>query len=235
VSPFCALGLVPQSPSNFWMADRTHHSHNLFFNFPHGGCTNGHQLLLFIDLQSIATCPNEMYLLFRQGILPLVQSIMHSGRFTSHCLFARGTQLECSMGLLYQLIGVHRGGGFQSPSCALFSFPPKFGLIFTSCQLLHLLTALSPTTQLLTAHTVSTLVLLLYLYFFYLDFAGHSRLDSLSPNPDGYKKCIAVQLRVIYDSQMTNRKKLKNIFTSGRFESYLFKVLEVIYAPRHPD
>jgi hypothetical protein len=139
---------------------------------------------------------------------------------TSHGLFARGTQLECSMGLLYQLIGVHKGGGFQSPSCALFSFPPKFGLIFTSCQLLHLLTVLSPTTQLLTAHTVSTLVLLLYLYFFYLDFAGHSRLDSLSPNPDGYKKCIAVQLRVIYDSQMTNRKKLKNIFTSGRFESY---------------
>jgi hypothetical protein len=144
VSPFCALGLVPQCPSNFWMADGTHHSHNLFFTFPHGGCTNGHQLLLFIDLQSFATCPNEMYLLFRQGILPLVQSIMHSGRFTSHGLFARGTHLECSMGLLYQLIGVHRGGGFQSPSCALFSFPPKFGLIFTSCQSSHSSSVSSP-------------------------------------------------------------------------------------------
>jgi hypothetical protein len=35
-------------------------------------------------------------------------------------------------------------------------------------------------------------------------FLGH-----YSPNPDGYKKCVAVQLGVIYDSQVTNRKQAR--------------------------
>ncbi len=123
-----ASASLPSAPSNFRMAFIVPVTFPSPSQRPHGL-----HLLLFIDLQNLATRSNEMYLFFRQRILPLVQSITHSGRFTSHGLSARGTHLACSMGALYQLIRVHKGGGVPasaSPSHALFSFSTQIWAYF---------------------------------------------------------------------------------------------------------
>jgi hypothetical protein len=121
------------------------------------------------------------------------------GCLISHGFPTMGAYLACPMEILYQLIRTRKGdggkGGFQhsSPSHAPFCLPTQIGLIFTSCQSLHLSTALSLAIQLLPPHTASACLPLLALLarFTSLSLAQSLHFTGLADRPVFPPDCLA--------------------------------------------